>query len=197
MSEESKEKDNIERIKIGPGDILTFGGIDLLFSLVLTKREIEKYKIKWDKLSSVENLKFLKKHPKLWKRVELSSSNETMKLLLQLNKSSQKIIKIGYVVLQNLIFEGKQKDYRDFFRTVTNENGLFVTCCDACSCTVSIKLKLIYNKQEKIILLAGSASGNDNEEKEDEKEKNEKKEEKKEEKNENEKKDEKKKKKKR
>ena len=167
MSERKKEKQSVEQIKLEPGDVLTFGSVNLLLSLAITQREVNKYKVKWDKLSSIDNLRFLRKHQKLWKRVEISTTNETIKLLLQLNKSSQKIIKIGYVAMQKIIYKNTQRKFQEFVRAVTNNNGIFLTSCAACNCPIDIKLKLIYNNKEKIFTLVGSSSSTDDKEKKD------------------------------
>ena len=145
---------HIESSKIGPGDILTFGGLDLLLTLNLSPLQLVEYNVKWDDLSSLENLQFLKKNNKLWKQVELSSTDDSMKLLLQVNKSSKKLIKIGYVILKNLSFTNIQMEYKEFIKTVTNDNGLFMTSCPVCNCHISLKLKIIFDDKEKVFELA-------------------------------------------
>ena len=51
MSSDDDEID--EPKKIGPGDLLSFGSINLLFTLELDKHDLKKYKIKW---AAVESL---------------------------------------------------------------------------------------------------------------------------------------------
>ena len=151
---------NTESLKMEPGDILTFGSLDLLLTLNLSQNIIDEFKIKWNNLSSLENLEFLLKNNKIWKQIELSSTNETIQLLLQINKSTTKLIKIGYVILNNLNFSDKQNDFKEFVKTVTNDNGLFLTFCSVCNCSVIIKLKLIFNNKKKIFVLASGKNEN-------------------------------------
>ena len=151
---------NTESLKMEPGDILTFGSLDLLLTLNLSQNIIDEFKIKWNNLSSLENLEFLLKNNKIWKQIELSSTNDTIQLLLQINKSTTKLIKIGYVILNNLNFSDKQNDFKEFVKTVTNDNGLFLTFCSVCNCSVIIKLKLIFNNKKKIFVLASGKNEN-------------------------------------
>ena len=161
-----------ESMKIGSGDLLSFGNIKLILTLNLDEDDIINYKINWEDLKSLKNLRFIRKHKQLWKRVELSSNEETMNILLYINKTSKKLLKIGYVGYKKMVFKGKQKDFKEFLMTVTKENGLYLTSCDICECTISIQLLLKYNKEEKIFLLCGiSTDINNNENNKDNKEK--------------------------
>ena len=127
MSSDDDEMD--EPKKLGPGDLLSFGSINLLFTLELEKPDLKKYKIKWDKLESLENLKFLRKHKHLWKKIEVTSNNDKMNILLHINKSSQKLIKIGFIAFKKIKYEEDQLDFKKFIDSVTNQNGLFLTWC--------------------------------------------------------------------
>ena len=53
MSNEDEEIEKNDSRKIGPGDLLSFGGVNLLFTLNLEKEDLNKYKIKWDDLKSL------------------------------------------------------------------------------------------------------------------------------------------------
>ena len=153
-----------ETIKIGPGDILAFGSINLLFTLYLTKKDLSKYKIEWENIESLNNLKFIRKHKSLWKRIEITSNDDTMNILLNMNKTSKKIIKIGYVGLKKMTFEDDQIDFQNFIIGVSKEKGLHLTSCDVCKCTISVQLLLKYENDEKIFLLSGKPPNNDNNE---------------------------------
>ena len=133
MSDEDESED---LKKIGPGNLLTFGSINLKFTLNLEKSDIKKYKIKWEKLESLENLKFIRKHKHLWKRIELSSKNNTINVLLHIIKSSQKLLKIGYVAFQKIKYKDNQKDFENFINSVTTQNGLFIKSCNVCNCSI-------------------------------------------------------------
>ena len=154
MSDKADDETS-ETKKIGPGVLLTFGSINLLFTLNLEKHDLKKYKVKWEKLENLENLKFIRKHKHFWKRIEISSNNDTMNILLHINKSSQKLIKIGYVAFKKIKYTDKQIDFENLINSVTTQNGLFLTSCDVCKCSLSIQLLLKYENNEKTFLLLG------------------------------------------
>ena len=155
MSNEDEEIEKNDSRKIGPGDLLSFGGVNLLFTLNLEKEDLNKYKIKWDDLKSLSNVKFISSHKHLWKRVELSSKNSTINLLLQLNQSSKKMIKIAYVGFRRITYKDEQVNFYDFIEYVTRQNGIFITSCDVCKCIISIQLLLKYKNKQKVFLLSG------------------------------------------
>ena len=150
------EDDNEEAIKIGPGDFLAFGSINLLFTLNLTKHDLSKYKLNWEDLETLDNLRFIRKHKHFWKRIDLSSDDNTMNILLNINKTSQKLIKIGYVGLKKMVFQDNQIDFQEFIITITKQNGLYLTSFNVCKCTISVQLLLKYENEEKKFLLCGT-----------------------------------------
>ena len=152
-----KDEDETEESinKLTPGNILSFGSLNLLLTLNLEKHDIKKYKIKFDKLESLENLKFLKKHKSLWKRVTLSSPNNTLNILLHINKSSKKTINIGYVAFEKIEYKDEQEEFEKIIKEVTTQNGLFLTSCEVCPCIISIQLLLKYEEKEKKFILCG------------------------------------------
>ena len=155
----NKAEDEIdESIKIGPGDLLAFGSINLLLTLNLDKNDLSKYKIEWEDLKTLKDLRFIRKHKHFWKRVELSSNDNTMNILLNINKTSKKLIKIGYVGLKKMVFKEKQIHFQDLIMSVTKQNGLYITSCDVCKCTISVQLLLKYENDEKIFLLSGKST---------------------------------------
>ena len=141
--------------KIGPGDLLSFGSVKLLFTINLDKNDLSNHNIKWDELKSLSNLQFLRESKDLWKRVELSSINDTLSILLQINKSSKKLVKIGYVGFKKITYKDEQVDFYDFVEGVTRQNGLYITSCDVCKSIVSMQLLLKYKNKQKIFLLSG------------------------------------------
>ena len=160
-----KEEEEIDDPKdLEQGDLLAFGSINLLFTLNLDEHYIKKYKIKWKKLESIENLKFIHKHHRLWKKIELSSKNNTLNILLHINKSSKKIKKIGYVAFKEIIYKDKQSDFEEFIKSVLSKNGLYITSCNICNCTISIQLLLKYENKEKIFTILGDPESNKNDE---------------------------------
>ena len=156
MTDKAEEID--ESTRIGPGDLLAFGSINLLLALKLNKNDLSKYNVNWEDLNSLNDINFIRKHKHFWKKVDLSSDNETMNILLNINKTSQKIIKIGYVGFKKMSFKESQKDFKKFFFTVTKQHGLFITSCDICKSSISVQLLLKFEKQEKVFLLSGKST---------------------------------------
>ena len=114
MTDKDEDETEESTNKLTPGNILSFGSLNLILTLNLEKHDIKKYKIKFDKLESLDNLKFLKKHKSLWKKVTLSSPNNTLNILLHINKSSKKVINIGYVAfkkIEYIKYEEKEKKF--------------------------------------------------------------------------------------
>ncbi len=186
MSMPNIEEDNISELRsIGPGDILSFGSVNLLFTLNLEKEDISKYELNWDELESLRNLNFITKHKSLWKRIELSSTNDTINLLLQINQSSKKLLKIGYVGFKKITYKDEQVNFCDFIESITRQNGLYITSCDVCKSTISIQLLLKYKNKQKIFLLSGISTPITNDDKKINNKKDSKNEEKKNDKNDN------------
>ena len=172
--DDDEDEDTYFNSRIGPGELLAFGNLNLILTLNLEKDDLTKYKVEWNDIKSLKDLKFIRKHHHFWKRVELSSNNETFKILLNINKTSPKLIHIGYVVFKRLIFNDEQSDFKKVLYGVLKKKGLFITSCDMCSCSVSVQLLLKYEKEEKTFSLVkeSKVSKNpENEEKEKEKEK--------------------------
>ena len=154
MAQKSEERKD-DPTSIGAGDLLSFGSVKLLFTLNLEKGDLTKYKLKWDDLNSLADLKFIRENKDLWKRIELSSTNDTLNILLQINKSSKKLVKIGYVGFKKITYKDDQVDFSDFIEEITRQNGLYITSCDVCKSIVSIQLLLKYKNNEKVYLLSG------------------------------------------
>ena len=177
MSDKQEEAKDDSK-KIGPGDLLSFGSVKLLFTLNLDKTDLTNHSIKWDELESLSNLQFLRESKDLWKRVELSSTNDTLSILLQINKSSKKLVKIGYVGFKKITYKDEQVDFYDFVEGITRQNGLYITSCDVCKSIVSMQLLLKYKNKQKIFLLSGEPTPITKEEKKENENKDNKKKEK-------------------
>ena len=149
------EEDIDESPRIGSGDLLAFGSINLLLTLNLTEHDLKKYKVEWENLDTIKDLRFIRKHKHFWKRVELSSNDNTMNILLHINKTSKRLVKIGFVGFTKIVYKDKQAKFQEFINTVTKQNGLFITYCDVCKSKISIQLLLKYLNEEKIFLLSG------------------------------------------
>ena len=148
-NDDEELEEDILNSPIGPGELIAFGNLNLILTLNLDENDLSKYKVNWNDINSLKDLKFIRKHHHFWKRVELSSNNETMKLLLNINKTSPKLIYIGYVVLKKIIFKGEQNDFKKHLYYVLKKRGLFIKSCDICDCSINVQLILKYQKDEK------------------------------------------------
>ena len=165
---ESDSEENVST-KLTPGNLLAFGSLNLTFTLTLKKPDIKKYKIKFDTLKTLQDLKFILEHKKFIKRIDITSPNSVMNILLNINKSAKKVLKIGYVSYKKISFKEDQEDFKDFIDKVTKFNGLYLASCDVCKCPMGIELKIIYeNKEKKFVICGQSVSDAIKEEKEEE-----------------------------
>ena len=158
--EDEIEEDSYNNPKIGSGELLAFGSFNLTLTLNLEQSDLTKYKLEWDDIKSIKDLKFIRKHHHFWKRVELSSNNETLKIILNINKTSPKLIHIGYVVFKKINFKNEQIDFQKFLFGILRKRGFFITSCDICDCSINIQLLLKYGNEEKSFLLAEESKGN-------------------------------------
>ena len=154
MSNQAQDEQDDSK-RIGPGDLLSFGSVNLLFTLNLEKEDLTNYKLKWNELETLSNIYFIKDNKELWKRIELTSTSDTMSIILQINKSSKRLIKIGYVGFKRITYKDEQVEFVDFIEEITQQNGLYLTSCDVCKSIVSIQLLLKYKNKKKIFLLSG------------------------------------------
>jgi hypothetical protein len=76
-----------------------------------------------------------------------------MKILLNINKTSPKLIYIGYVVFKKLIFKNEQNDFKKHLYYVLKKRGIFIKSCDICDCSINVQLILKYEKEEKVFPL--------------------------------------------
>ena len=158
--EDEIEEDVYNNPKIGSGELLAFGSFNLTLTLNLEQSDLTKYKLEWGDIKSLKDLKFIRKHHHFWKRVELSSNNETLKIILNINKTSPKLIHIGYVVFKKINFKNEQIDFQKFLFGILRKRGFFITSCDICDCSINIQLLLKYGNEEKSFLLAEESKGN-------------------------------------
>ena len=148
-SEQESDSQENQNTILKQGNLLSFGSINLIFTLILKKSDLKKYKIKFDTIKTLPDLKNIIKHKRFYKKVEISSKNSVMNILLNINKSAKKLLKIGYISYKKIVFKEDQEDFKDFIEKVTKINGIYLASCDLCKCPLCIELKLIYEKKEK------------------------------------------------
>jgi len=165
---EEKETDKEEKNTIlSPGNLLSFGSLNLTFNLKLKKKNLKKYKINFDSLKELSDLKFILKHKRFLKKIDITSKSSVLSVLLNINKSAKKMIKIGYVCYKKINFAKEQEKFKEFIEKVTHMNGLYLTSCDLCNCTVRIELILNYEKMMKKFVICGDKDDEIKEEKEE------------------------------
>ena len=154
-SEQESDSQENQNTILKQGNLLSFGSINLIFTLILKKSDLKKYKIKFDTIKTLPDLKNIIKHKRFYKKVEISSKNSVMNILLNINKSAKKLLKIGYISYKKIVFKEDQEDFKDFIEKVTKINGIYLASCDLCKCPLCIELKLIYEKKEKKFVICG------------------------------------------
>jgi len=168
-TENESDSEENQSTKLTPGNLLAFGSLNLTFNLTLKKQDIKKYKIKFDSLKTLEDLKFIIEHKNFVKRIDITSQNSVMNILLNINKSAKKVLKIGYVSYKKIVFKEEQEEFKDFVDKVTKINGLYLASCDVCKCPMGIELKITYeNKEKKFVICGDNVSDAIKEEKEEE-----------------------------
>ena len=97
-------------------------------------------------LKDLKNLTFLIENEKLWNRIELTTNNELLNVLLQANKI--KIYKnvISYLVYSKIEYNEEQQKFQKLIDSILLDNGLVILSYDICKCKVSINLKISFNK---------------------------------------------------
>ena len=143
------------------------GSLDLTFILHLQKEDIINYNISWNDLNSFKDLIFLKNNINLWKQIELSSTKDTIKLIIQMNKITPNKLKIKYICFSSIKLESQSTDLIDFISYVTIENGLYLSYCEICPCEAKIKLNIYYQNKEKTFTLLDKSPSNLKESKND------------------------------
>ena len=60
--------EDILNVHIGPGELIAFGNLNLILTLNIDENDLSKYKINWDDINSLKDLKFIRKHHHFSKR---------------------------------------------------------------------------------------------------------------------------------
>ena len=156
-SEQESSSAEIQNTILKQGNLLSFGSINLIFTLILKKSDLKKYKIKFDTLKTLPDIKDLIKHKRFYKRIDISSKSSVMNVLLNINKSAKKLLKIGYISYKKIVYKEEQEDFKDFIEKVTKINGIYLASCDLCKCPLCIELRLIFEKKEKKFVICGES----------------------------------------
>ena len=153
MSEQTQSK--IEKKENSISSLLTYGEINLTLTLDLQTDFMERESLSWKNMRSLSELDFLKENESIWKKIQLSSTNKTVKLFLQLNKIQKQKTKIKFISFSKLKFNDQQSQYNEFLNNVINANGLYIDSYNICKNETSIQLRIRYNGKRKVFVLSG------------------------------------------
>ena len=149
------------------GNLLSYGSINLTLTLELFENDFIQNDIEWKNIKNLSNLQFLKDNKSLWERIQLSSTEKNMQILLHMNKVLKEKIKIKYISFRKLKFKESQKEFEEFLYNIINSNGLYFESYSLCRCQLSIQLRLRYNDKRKLFVLCGEKTPLDDDEDED------------------------------
>ena len=149
------------------GNLLSYGSLNLTLTLELFEEDFSKNNIEWKNFKNLSNLTFIKENQFLWERIKLSSTEETMQILLHMNKVLRKKIKIKHICFRKMKFKNKQQEFKDFLKTITNLNGLYLESHSLCRCEISVQLRLRYNGKRRLFVLCGERTPLEDDEDED------------------------------
>ena len=140
------------------GNLLSYGSINLTLTLELFDNDLVENNIEWKKINTISNVSFLKENTTLWDRINLSSTDQNMQLLLHMNKVLKEKIKIKFICFRKLKYKQNQIEFKDFLNNIINLNGLYFESHSVCRCDLSIQLRLRYNGKRRILVLCGDKS---------------------------------------
>ena len=106
--------------------ILSWGAVDLILDITFTMEELIDLELEWDKLNTLEDIRFLKEKKDLWQKFELSTTNPTLLTLLFMNKTTKKKSYIDYIPFGTPKFEGDDEYLGEIIKLVTEQNCLFI-----------------------------------------------------------------------
>ena len=160
-------KCNEEEIKSSIGKLITFGSLNLTFKLTLDRKDISANN--FEKLANLEDLTFLTENKKLWDKIELTSKNELLNLIIIMNKIKKNKSIVSYLVYNKIELNDTQSKFKNLIDSVLLDNGLVVIGrYDICQCKASINIILKYKDIKKNFNIYGEENDNDNEDKKEE-----------------------------
>jgi hypothetical protein len=84
-----------------------------------------------------------------------------------MNKVLKKKIKIKQICFRKMKFKKNQQEFKNFLKTVTNLNGLYLESHSVCRCELSIQLRIRYNGKRRLFVLCGERTPLEDDEDED------------------------------
>ena len=123
-----KTKTKSSFLESGP-TAFVMGYVDLIFTIKLTEKDlqIEDKQIKFEDLSSIKDLNFMKDKTDIWDRIILRGGNDTLRHLLIGNKTSKKKCRIDYIGYGIPKFEGDDEFFDEIYNFVTSKYHLAIS----------------------------------------------------------------------
>ena len=158
---------NINNYQSQKGNMLSYGCLNLTLTIELSEKDLEQNNISWENLKNYNSISFINTNKCLWPRLKLSSTNNTLRTLLHMNKILEKKIKIKHICFRKIKYQQNQLVFKDLVESVTNSNGLYLDSHSICPCELSIQLRLRYNGHRKLFVLCGEKTPLDDDDDED------------------------------
>ena len=153
--------------KKAKGNLLSYGCLNLTLTIELNEKDLNQYNINWEKITNYDSLSFILENNSLWPRIKLSSTNDTLKIFLHMNKILEKKIKIKHICFRKIKYDQHQNQFQTLIKTITNNNGLYLDSHSVCPCELSIQLRIRYNGRRRLFVLSGEKTTLDDDDDED------------------------------
>ena len=151
----SQSHNNLLKSTSLKGNLISYGCLNLTLTLKLAEKDFSQNNILWENLKNYKSLSFLAKNKSLWSRIKLSSTNDTMRLLLNMNMILDKKIKIKHICFRKIRYNQSDTDFKELISTVTNNNGLYLESYPICPCELSVQLRLRYKNKRRLFVISG------------------------------------------
>ena len=154
--------------------IFSFGFYDFTLTINFTDEDLKSNNIKFSEINELKHLKFISDKQEIIKKIELTTSNNTINELLLINKCSKKQCYVEYIPFSFPKFSDDEKFFEDILTTVIEKNYLTVNkepIIDDCRFSLIVKIK--YKSKEKTFKFGKTEEEEKNEKEEEEKKKKE------------------------
>ena len=152
--------------------IFSFGFYDFTLTINFTDEDLKSNNIKFSEINELKHLKFISDKQEIIKKIELTTSNNTINELLLINKCSKKQCYVEYIPFSIPKFSDDEKFFEDILTTIIEKNYLTINkepIIDDCRFSLIIKIK--YKSKEKTFKFGKTEEEEKNEKEEEEKKK--------------------------
>ena len=173
QQKKDKGKTNKQKGKESNSVCLSFGKLDLIYSIDFTEQDLEKpegenkdekyYNI--ENINSITDLKFIKDKKNIWDKIHLIPNNLTLEQLTYGNKISKKKMTVDYICFARPKFEGEEEFFNEIFNHVNEKNNLDINAkAFTESNSYSITFQLSFNQLTHTFSVGSSGGENQNNE---------------------------------